>query len=140
MYKDDMKKSVDLYTFNNIYKHLADDVSKEIFQIRLMYSISKDNKYIADLIKTIDKSVIRKLSQINENEELVLFGAGFYGSVILENFNSNNWKYVIDNNPIQKNLKGFAVIAAKEFLKAYSGEYVVISSYLYYSKASVKYL
>ena len=53
--KDDMNKKFDLQTLENVYIHLADEKSKEIFKNMLLYNITKERKYIFEFISEFFK-------------------------------------------------------------------------------------
>ena len=66
-----------------IYTHLGDEVSREIFRNRLMYSISEDNKWILENMRAIENNLGQKFLETLERAiasgEIVIFGAGVRG-------------------------------------------------------------
>jgi hypothetical protein len=63
-----------------IYGHLQDVKSKEIFIARSLYSLCNDNTYMDDMVKnmTISKVLLHEIAG-HKNEKKVLFGAGIWG-------------------------------------------------------------
>lgn len=122
---------VDINVIKNIYDHLGDEVSKELFKARLMYSITGDVRWVREMVYTIPegRDFLDKLKKVSdEGGELVLFGAGARGNRIYQLFPSIPWKCVVDNAPKASLFHDLPVIQGSDFIKTYSGEYVVISA------------
>lgn len=123
------------FEVKNIYDHMQDIVSKEIFMDRLNYSLTQDICFLEKMInRTLRKkkgwnTFYQTLQQL-KNEKLIIFGAGIWGNILYrETFARVDWEKVIDNHPNEKRLADLPVISVKDFIGSYSGEYVVISSY-----------
>lgn len=114
-----------------IYAHLEDETSKEIFENRLMYSISGDNKWILKNIRAIDKNLgkefLETLETAKASGEIVIFGAGVRGRKLYEITQKYPWKYFVDNDPKEMNCLGLSIIKGDEFIKGYCGEYIFIT-------------
>lgn len=122
-----------------IYNKLGDELSKEIFRNRLLYSITNEKKWIIDIIKTTkegkkffgENGVLKKCFLTGE---CVIWGSGYWGES-LYNFSSNyNWKYIVDNKPKSDKMGDILIISGEKFLKEYQNEYIFISTRLYYSE------
>ena len=88
----------------NIYAHLGDEISREIFKNRLMYSISEDNKWILENMRSVEKNLgerfLEALEKANNSGEIVIFGAGIRGRKLYEITQKKYlWKFFVDNNP-----------------------------------------
>lgn len=128
--------------FEEIYVRLSDDKSKDIFEKRLMYSLTGDNKYLLSLGQEYERQVL----QSNEwkslyerlkssGEKLVIYSAGYWGRELLLHTKDIPWKYIVDKNPKDKELCGVQLIGLEDFLKLDKEAYtVVISSRVYYEE------
>lgn len=66
-------------TVKNIYSHLQDDRSRQLFENRLLYTLTGDHKYMVRLIESMDQK--KKLDQAiafckHHEDQTVLYGAG----------------------------------------------------------------
>ena len=64
-------------TVKNIYSHLQDDRSRQLFENRLLYTLTGDHKYMVRLIESMDQK--KKLDQAvafckNHEDQTVLYG------------------------------------------------------------------
>lgn len=101
---------MDHQIIRRIYGKLQDDVSKEIFANRLMYSLTGDKRYIGNIVREIEP--MRWLQQEIENsKECFLFGAGQHGKEILRVF-PDVWTGILDNDPNkwQEKLGGVTIV------------------------------
>lgn len=129
----------DIKYIRKIYSRLQDDVSRLIYVDRLNYSFTDDVSFLKDMVdKTLRQNVIWKdflklLEKSTKNNELVIFGAGIWGRILYYETRSQiYWKYMVDSNPVNKEINGIPLLAFIEFIKEYKGEYVVISSFKNY--------
>lgn len=127
---------VDLEILNKIYQRLGDDESKEIFKNRFMYSLSGDWRWILKNLDFVHRGgVLRLLKRIEECSSdggLVIYGAGKYGRYLLQILKKLTVKCYIDSSPEHSELQGIPVVETDQFLNNYCGEYIVISSSLFY--------
>ena len=130
--------SMDDNLIKKINKHLADEESKDIMCRRVLFSLTGDEAYINPLGKNFRNSVISDsrwiefvdLLESASDNGLVMYGAGAYGQMIIQMSQGIKWVKVIDNNGIGF-CEGIAIAGVDEFLNAYSGETIVISSRKY---------
>lgn len=116
---------------NKIYTNLGDDLSKEIFEYRMLYSISKDRKYVEKIMRT-NPQVNEVLNQLeNIVGDIVIYGAGNRGTRLVELMPHMAWKCFIDGNPKVEKQMDIPVISTDDFLKKYKGEWIVVSSRIY---------
>lgn len=64
-----------------IYQHLQDDFSKYIFEKRLLYSATGDERHILDIIAAIPEVQALK-ALIAQQRNNFIFGAGGYGKIV----------------------------------------------------------
>lgn len=82
-----------------VYNAFADDISKEIYMSRVLFSLSDDRTYMNSVIRSMDVSKYL-LEQIENNRgrKLCLYGIGTWGKAILEFFPEIKWTYLVDGN------------------------------------------
>ncbi len=115
-----------------IYNLLGDDLSKYIFANRFMFSMTKDNKYMENVVHTI-KEVREIHIKLKENEKIVgIFGAGTAGRYLAETFSDIEFECYIDNKCAGNICRGLPVIALSEFKAKYPEGVVLISSRVFY--------
>lgn len=69
---------------NRVYDILYDNLSKNIFMYRFLYSTTNDKKYLRDMIYMLPQG--RCLEKLKDCAELYVFGCGNYGKWILDLF------------------------------------------------------
>lgn len=121
----------------NIYAHIGNDVSKEIYINRLLYSLTDDNKYMKKVIETTSEGK-EFLSKLYCEKKKIIFSAGAWGKEILKTYQDIEFVGFVDNRigPGQvEDCLGYPVISYDEYLKDYSLDtIVVIASRLYYKE------
>jgi len=125
---------------NEIYQCFEDDLSKEIFADRMMYSLTGDYKYIMKLICRIEegKEVYTRINK--SNLPRVIFGAGIWGKNIIRAYGDTKFECFVDNNTTSDRKKycGLPVISFEEYLNKYKNAIVIISSRLYHQEIYVQ--
>lgn len=112
-----------------IYKCLGDELSKDVFTNRMMYSLTQDYKWIYENVKTTQEGrlLIRTLEEHKQKgENFVIFGTGQYGKSLYKIFPDYPWKCFIDNFPKSAEYDGLPILNATEFLQNYEGECICI--------------
>ena len=116
----------DMKNLQDIYHRLSDEVSRYIYEKRLLYSITGDDVYLKHMIHWLmdrygENDVMnRLLSWISQkdNRKIVVFGAGFAGSQIAGILSFHEIKvYCIcdnDKNKHGKNIQGYRIHAPSE--------------------------
>lgn len=127
---------LDINQLEKIYKRLGDDLSKEIFKNRFMYSISHDTKWIFETIKTVPygKAFLDELNSCAAKGEMVIFGAGVWGKDLYRITGDYPWKCFVDSNPKTEEMEGIPVVAYEDFIDTYHGENIFISSRIHHKE------
>lgn len=121
--------------YDKIYEHLGDDLSKEIFGYRLLYTETGDMAWISNAVKTTPEGAkvveaMRKVADIPK----VMFGAGEWGKRLIALF-PNHWEYFVDNFcKDQTECCGIPVISFDQYIDRYQHLPIVISSNSYYKE------
>lgn len=121
----------------NIYSRMGDSLSEKIYTDRIHYSITKDARYIEQMVdRTVRSSVqwrefCRVLKERAEHSEMYIFGAGIWGNILYhETCRFVQWNAVIDSRPEGKNVGKLPVIPLDKLSDYMDRELtVVISSY-----------
>lgn len=130
--------SMDIERLNKIYNALSDNISKEIFFNRIIWSISKGENFscirnIASLNTRI-KDFMTEINEKSKTNEVVIFGAGENGKRLYRLLGEDfSCKYFVDSNAKDNtnSIEGIPVISYESFMKHYRGECIVISSRIY---------
>ena len=108
---------------------LCDEQSKMIYDNRLNYSLTKEYRFIENVVdKTVRNQLLWKnfceqLAEKSAIGELVMFGAGIWGSILYEETKRFVcWKCVVDSMPQDKSIGGMPAMALEEFVESYTGE------------------
>ena len=112
-----------------IYNMLGDDYSKEIYGLRVLYSLTNDYKYIDKLIsKTLPGKWLESKLLGMKDKDILLYGAGIRGRILARIY-SNYFDVIIDNDyEMQgKELEGLKIVALSEALENYPDAIVVLS-------------
>ena len=120
---------------NKIYWQLQDEISREIYKNRLMYTITGDKKYVFENVKLMNgrREFLDQLDRVSQDGEMVIFGAGFWGKDMYSAFSGYPWKYFIDNDPHSDSYDGIPILRVEDFIRDYHGEYIFISSRIYHT-------
>lgn len=79
-----------------VYAKLQDDISREVFSYRLLWSLTKDEHFMQQVVQCIEP--LYRMKQEMTKGENFLFGAGQRGQRILQ-FVPHGWSAILDNNP-----------------------------------------
>ena len=112
-----------------VYKHLQDDQSREIYEARSLFSLTDDRRKLKAVVRKMvaAKYMIDELEKHNEQKK-VLFGAGTWGKAILEHFDDIIWSAIVDNKKAGEEI-GYAtkIISMEDMCKFYSDAVIVIA-------------
>lgn len=110
-----------------IYAHLNDDLSKRLFVNRLMYSLTKDCKYISDIVKSNTKSngFLDELYKRGK-DKIYIYGAGIKGVRLVNLFHDINWGGFIDKHKTGK--CGSLPIFGLEEVNTFGENYTILVS------------
>lgn len=130
-----MSEIIDVCSIKTIYNLLMDDISREIFQNRLMYSLTDDPRYIRNVISTIE--IGRKMVNdiVSTKKPIGIFGAGAIGRYIITTYKDlGKVKCYIDNKVAGEVYDGIPVVSLEDFQKMYPDGMIIISTKLYYDE------
>lgn len=120
-----------------IYERLVDEESKNIFENRLLYSLTEDMEYIYRIVKTTPEGNAY-WEKFESDKRMVIFGAGVWGKNILHAYQKKcNIECFVDNgvkDGERCRCEGIPVISVEDYLRDYKDATVIISSRLYYQK------
>ena len=114
-----------------IYSHMGDSVSRQIFTDRLMYNITGDISFIRNIVATTDEGK-RFLDKLQGNRKKLIFGAGIWGKEILDTYKDVKFECFVDNKKAGKTYEGLSVISFQEYMDRYRDGIIIISSRLYH--------
>ncbi|MEY8410232.1 FkbM family methyltransferase [Lachnospiraceae bacterium 62-26] len=130
--KDNIRKE----DIGKIYRAISDEVSKEIFCSRFLYSMTEDVSRIEWMAEEFQRSSESDSRWIALKDRILdlegkawIFGAGAYGKALYEKTGGAEfWKGFLDNCSETDTCMGSPVIRPKTFVENYLGEKVVLPS------------
>lgn len=116
-----------LQTVKNIYSHLGDEQSKEIYANRLLFSLTGDRSYIEKIILNTElyQNICKILTE--DRREKYIFGIGQWGKIITDLFFEFGFSGVIDNYA-KGSYRSLPILTLKEFLEKNTDASVYIAS------------
>lgn len=111
--------------FGKVRNCLCDDISKKVFDNKIMFNYTGDYRYIYDILeKSYPKEIGRKndivglINRYNKGDidnKIIIFGAGEFGSTVFNYLSSFDIKVdgIIDNNPIIQGQRRHGMIVEK---------------------------
>lgn len=126
---------MELEKIRDIYMKMGDDISRQIFVDRFLYSITGNAAYLQNVIQTSQKGNMF-LSRLKEaaGSGAVIFGTGFWGKEIYQALPDFAWRAWVDAKPRNEKLYQIPVIAFEPYIRSYGGECIVVSSRLYHKQ------
>ena len=120
---------------NEIYSWIDDEISKEIFVNRLLYSLTEDVKYIRNIVCTIKegKDIYNKLK--TSSQKKVIFGAGSVGKRIARIFDDIKFECFVDNKCVGggQNYNQYSIIDINKLKEQYREALIIIATNRYHS-------
>jgi len=125
-----------LLQIKSIYESLGDEVSKEIFKNRLLYSLSGDSKYIKNIITTTKEGCEIYNILEDRKRKKVIFGAGIWAHEILNAYKDIEFECMVDNRIVERTVDdtGMPIVSFDEYMKEYRDAIVVIATRLYHKE------
>lgn len=118
----------------NIYNHIANEKSREMFTNRLLFSLTEDEKYMKNVIKMTDegKEFCERIA--GSRQKKVIFGAGIWGKQILDTFKAETFECFVDNKAagMERMYSDLPVISFQQYIDEYKDSMVIIATRLYY--------
>lgn len=105
--------------YRKIYERLGDELSKEIFGYRVLFSETEDKCWLRKLLLTFPegKELLQRLD--HKDRQKVMFGAGDFGKRIVNLF-PVGWECFVDNYK-KGECCGIPILSFIDYLKAYRG-------------------
>lgn len=117
--------------YQTIYTHLEDQVSREIFAYRVLYTETGDEGWIEKLLQMIPEGAeFVKMLREDSDTEKVIFGAGAWGKELAEIL-PVGWTCFVDNKK-EGVCAGIPIISFDEYLALHSRAYIVLTARLHY--------
>ena len=115
----------------NVYTHLGDDVSKKLFENKIMYALTSDYKYVTQMFADIPEKqqldqVIVKCKALED--DVVYYGAGNDLKLLMRLYPELDIKCLCDRdiNKQRNGYKGIPVISPEQLLERKDNIHVVI--------------
>lgn len=117
----------------DIYSSLQDERSRRLFQTRLMYSLTGDERFIYEMIEALPQkhrvdTMMEKAGQVKD--KLIIYGAGNDLTLLSKLYPALSCVCLCDRDPVKQKSgwKGFHVISPEQLTKDYQGYHVLIST------------
>ena len=117
----------------NIYSHIQNDYSREIFSNRLLYSLTNDKRYIHTVISMTPEGR-EFLEKLHNGKRNLIFGAGTWGKEILTTYSDVHFECFVDNKVKSTHYAGLPVISFAEYINQYKDDTIVIATRLYHKE------
>ena len=123
----------------NIYNHLEDEKSKFIFENRIMYSLTKDYKYIFSILKSVcvESGLDRAVDFCKKyKDDVVIYGTGNDLSVLSVLYPDFKFRYLCDTSPKkqQEGWRGIPIMSPKKLIERKNEVYVAVNSLMYHKE------
>lgn len=125
---------VDVEEVKEIYDLIGDDISRHIFENRLMYSLTGDMKFIRNVVCTIPKGWEIYDNLRMSQKKVGIFGAGDVGRHLVHVYTDIDFVCFIDNKRAGTVYEGLPVISLQEFKESYREGIILISTKLFYKE------
>lgn len=108
---------------------MGDELSKEYFKARLLYSMTGDYAEICKMVSlTYPGTAIREKISAMPGAVPFIWGAGFCGTMVRRSFPDINWHGFIDSNPPGQTKQGLQVFSPAKLRDCGNGAVVVVAS------------
>ncbi len=124
------------YTINDskrIYSHIQDSYSRFIYEKRVMWSLTGDDKYMTDILESLldYDSIGELMEKANEvKDKLVIRGVGNDYRVIKGLYPTLECAFFVDYDPTKqgKYVDGKKILSPEDYYDNYSDYYVMVNS------------
>lgn len=124
---------MDKKIIKNIYLHLQDNASKQIFESRLMYSLTDDYNFVAQVIESLPQKKIvdelmEKAGQVSG--QLIVYGAGNDFTLLHRLYPEFSFVCLCDRDmrKQQNGWDGYRVISPEQLIADHPDDYVLITT------------
>lgn len=117
-----------------IYSLLGDDISKDIFANRILYSLTEDTRYIRDVVCSIEigKEIYQQIKRSRKKK--IIFGAGSVGKRLIHIYNDVLFECLVDNHYKGQFYQGYPIIDICELKEKYPEELIIIATNQYHKE------
>lgn len=117
-----------------IYSLLGDNISKDIFGDRILYSLTEDTKYIRNMVCSIKigKEIYQQIK--DSPKKKIIFGAGSVGKRLVRIYNDVVFECFVDNHCAGQCYQGYPIIDICELKEKYPEELIIISTNQYHKE------
>lgn len=117
-----------------IYSLLGDNISKDIFGDRILYSLTQDTKYIRNMVCSIKigKEIYQQIK--DSPKKKIIFGAGSVGKRLVRIYNDVVFECFVDNHCAGQRYQGYPIIDICELKEKYPEELIIISTNQYHKE------
>lgn len=130
---------MDRHTIKNTYMHLQDKPSRQMFERRLMYSLTDDYKFVAQMIESLPQK--KKVDELMEaagrvSGQLIVYGAGNDFKLLGRLYPDFSFNYLCDrdSHKQQNGWNGYRVISPEQLISDYPEHYVLITTTGFYNE------
>jgi len=119
-------------SLKDVYAQLQDDISRQIYISRSLYSLTNEKKYMKEIVRNsvLGKVLLEEVAKTNK--KIALFGAGVWGKAIVEYFPEIKIDCFVDNHKCGQSINGIPVLGLKEIRPRIDEYYIVVSIYFNY--------
>ena len=115
------------YDARNVYSWLEDEISRNVFNMRLAYSATGDIRYVVNMDsanRNLSSDIEKFAKQMESPRRKIIYGAGVNGKAILELLAPNNTVLFIDNYREESidDETGLPIYSFKEFTELFPNE------------------
>lgn len=119
---------IDRNQIKEIYESLGDELSKNIFENRLMYSLTDDMRFIRNVVCSIKKGK-EFYERLKVNTQIkVIFGVGSVGKRLLRVYDDIKFECFVDNKCAGQIYRELPVISVQTLKEKYQEALIIIST------------
>lgn len=126
---------MDIKDYSDLYNSLADDLSKTLFLDRILYSVTKEDKYIFQLLEHSMPEMMDTVSSIDMDKELIVYGAGVNCKTALYYCKKlgKDISFICDRDAEKhgKEYQGIQIISPEELIRQHGEANILISTTRY---------
>lgn len=129
----------------NVYNHIQDDISREIYVNRMLYSCIDDYNALSRLVHSlpikflwIEQSQRELLQYVNKGYEIILAGGGVVGRCVRAVLGDIPWLCFCDKTVRDEKIDGLKVISRSEAISEHGNSVFVVSSTKYYDEIELE--
>lgn len=117
-----------------IYQHMGDAQSRDIYANRLLYNLTGDKRYMRAVFRDDADALLSAVEKCQEREKII-FGAGCQGQKTKEFFEDIPWDYYVDTYTEKGRIvHGLPVLSFEDLATQHQDAFVVISSSVYHGE------